>query len=51
MSIFRRAATCQAVPEVWKPADVEAEPEESYIDTWPIQSMESNTSSSTSSLE
>lgn len=28
MSIFRCAVTCQAVPEVWKPADVEAEPEE-----------------------
>ena len=28
MSIFRRAVTCQAVPEVSKPADVEAEPEE-----------------------
>ena len=45
MSILRRAVTCQAVPEVSKPADVEAEPEEPYIETWPIQSMESNTSS------
>lgn len=40
MSIFRCAVTCQAVPEVSKPAAVEAEPEEPYIDTWPIQSME-----------
>ena len=28
MSILSRAVTCQAVPEVSKPADVEAEPEE-----------------------
>ena len=28
MSILNRAVTCQAVPDVLKPADVEAKPEE-----------------------